>query len=290
MNKVLSILTFFFSIVILFSCEPNRDANGDYLIGVNQPNGNTGGTGGTVKQLKSVTSKDDTGGTITYNYNYLAGKLAGVTTSDNSVSYTLSYDNNNINKIGIIQNDGSIITTTDFTITYNNGKFVEAKGIGKEDTGNSFTNTITTTYANNKISKILSKMVGIDTADPNITYEIFTLQSDITYTGNNISTWKFSTAFPATPPITIPPIVISSTFSDYDTNFNPFNTLPESYNIVSSLYGFDSAAVTGFSANNYKKIAVDGQSATYVYTYDADGYPTKAVASNNLGTLTFVYQ
>ena len=33
----------------------------------------------------------------------------------------------------------------------------------------------------------------------------------------------------------------------------------------------------------------DNQNANYVYTYDADGYPTKAVAAN-LATLTFHYQ
>ncbi|QOW10901.1 hypothetical protein Q73A0000_11295 [Kaistella flava (ex Peng et al. 2021)] len=290
MKKVLNIFVLIFSLVILFSCEPGRDENGDLLFGVEQPNQNGGGgTTGVVKHLKSVTSKDDSGETVTFNYTYLLGKLVNVKASDNSVSYNLTYDNNNINKIAIVQNDGSI-TTTNFTITYNNGKFVEAKGVGTEDTGNSFKNTITANYTNNKITKILSKMVGVDSADPNVLYDMFTLQSDVTYTGSNISTWKFSTIFPATPPITIPPIVISTTFSDYDNKINPFNTLPEAYNIVSSLYGFDNSAVTGFSANNYRKIAVNGQSVTYTYTYDADGYPTKAVASGNLGTLTFVYQ
>lgn len=291
MKKLFGFLSFVFSLAILFSCEPGRDENGDLLFGVNIPgDSGGGGTTGVVKYLKSVTSKDDMGETITYNYSYLLGKLVNVKTSDNSISYSLSYDNNTVNKITIIQKEGSVTTTTNFAITYNNGKFVEAKGTGKEDTGNSFTNTLTANYTNNKISKILSKMVGIDTADPAVTYDMFTLQNDITYTGNNISTLKFSTIFPATPPISIPPIVISSAFSDYDTKINPFNTLPEAYNIVSSLYGFDSFAVVGFSANNYRKVTGEGQSLTYVYTYDADGYPTKAVASGNLGTLTFQYQ
>lgn len=291
MKKIIGFLSFVFSLVILFSCEPGRDENGDLLFGVNNPNQNGGGgTTGVVKQLKSVTSKDDSGEIVTFNYTYGLGKLIKVQTSDNSISYSLSYDNNNINKIEILQNDGSIITTTNFTITYNNGRFVEARGVGKEDTGNSFKNTITASYTNNKISKILSKMVGVDSVDPTVTYDMFSIQSDITYTSNNISTWKFSTIFPATPPVTIPPIVITSNLSDYDTKVNPFNTLPETYNIISSLYGFESSAVTGFSANNYRRITVDGQSATYVYTYDNDGYPTKAVADHNLGTLTFQYQ
>jgi len=293
MKKIPAILTLILSLVFLFSCEPSRDENGDFLFGVNQGGSGSGGGTTVIKKLKSVTSKDDTGEIITYNYSYLAGKLVSVTTSDNSISYSLFYENNLINKMDIVEDDGSITTTTKFTVTYNNGKFIEANGAGSENTGNKFTNKITPTYTNNKISKIISKMVGIDTADPTVLYDMFTVTSDITYTGNNIATWKFSTAFPLTPPISLPPIVINTTLSDYDTKTNPFNTLPEVYNIISSLYGFDTAAVTGFSANNYRKITVstqgDTQSATYIYTYDADNYPVKGVASNNLGTLTFEY-
>lgn len=293
MKHVLNIFALIFSALLLFSCEPSRDENGDYLFGVN-PNPNTnpgGGTSGNLKNLKSVTFDDGSGEKVTYNYTYAADKLIGVTTSDNSVSYTILYDNNLIDKITVVQDDTGI-TTTDFTLTYNNGQLVEAKGVGSEEGGNSFTNTLTATHTNNMVSKVLSKMVGIDSADPTVTYELFTLQSDITYAGNNISSWKFTTLFPATVPL--PAIVLTSTFSDYDNKKNPFNTLPEAFNIVSSLYGLDSTAVTGFSANNYGKVTVasdsDSQSATYTYTYDADGYPTKAVASNNLGTLTFTYQ
>lgn len=299
MKKVLPIFSFLFSLVLLFSCEPSRAENGDFLNGVDGTGSGSGsgtgggGTTGVVKQLKSVSAKDDTGETITYTYGYALGKLVSVKASDNSVKYDLTYEGNNINKMTVVQSDGATVTTTNFTVTYSNGKFFEAKGKGTENTGNSFNNTITATYTNSKISKILSKMVGIDSADPAVTYDMFTLQSDITYTGNNIASWKFTTAFPSMPPITIPPIVISSAFSDYDSKINPFNTLPETYNIVSSLYGLESTAVTGLSANNYKKITVssgtDTQSATYTYTYDADGYPVKAVASGGLGTLTFEY-
>ncbi len=292
MKKYIGHFLFIFSLLLVFSCEPNRAEDGDLLFGVQNP-GETGGNGGgtgVVKNLKSVTAIDDVGETLTFNYIYQAGKLTSVTTSDNSVSYTLSYQNNLINHIKVVQDDGSLITTTDFAISYNNGKFVEAKGAGAESDGTTFNNTLTATYSNNKISKILSKMVGYDITDPTITYDMFTLQSDITYTGNNISTWKFTTTFPLTPPINFPPIILNATFSNYDTKINPFNTLPEAYNIISSLYGTDSTAVTGFSANNYGKLAIENQSATYIYTYDADGYPTKAVASNNLGTITFVYQ
>ncbi len=293
MRKFLALLPILFSFIFLVSCEPSRDENGDFLFGVNNPGG-TGGGGTTVeKKLKSVTSTDDAGDVITYNYTYLADKLVQVTTSDNSFTYDLFYENNLITKMNILEDGGGILTTTNFTITYNNGKFVEANGTGTEDTGNKFTNKLTATYTNNKISKIVSKLVGIDSADPTILYDLFTYTSDLTYAGNNISTWKFTTSFPATPPIIFPPVVLDTAFSEYDAQKNPFNTLPEVYNIISSISGFEAAAVTGFSANNYRKVTVstqaDTQTATYTYTYDADGYPTKGVASNNLGTLSFTY-
>ena len=72
MKKLFGFLSFVFSLVILFSCEPGRDENGDLLFGVNNPGENGGGTTGIVKHLKSVTSKDDSGKTVTFNYTYLS--------------------------------------------------------------------------------------------------------------------------------------------------------------------------------------------------------------------------
>lgn len=294
MKRILNILAFVFSVVILFSCEPRRDDNGDYLFGVDQNTGTGGGgTSGVTKKLKSVTY-DDNGTVVTINYTYLAGNLVSVRTTDNSISYDLIYENNIIKKINVIE-ESSNTTKTNFTITYNynTGIFVQATGLGSEASGTTFTNTITANFANSKVSKIVSKFVGNDISDPNITYDLYTLQNDLTYTGSNVATWKSTTSFAPTPPIILPPVIITGTFSDYDSKVNPFSTLPEVFNIVSSQFEMDKYGVTSFSANNYKKINVvsnaDNQTATYVYTYDADGYPTKAVASNNLGSLTFEY-
>lgn len=284
MNKIVNIFVFIFAAFFVVSCESSRAENGDFLFGVENP----GGSSGVVKKLKSVTSDDGSGEIVIFNYIYASGKLAKVWADDQSISYDLTYDGNSINKIKIVQDNGGSITTTNFDITYKNGQFSEAKGTGSEEGGSAFTNTITANYTNKKISKLVSKMVGIDSEDPNTTYDLFTVQSDIGYTGNNVSTWKFSTSYPETTPI--PPIVINTRFSEYDTKKNPFNMLPETYNIISSLFGLENTAVTGFSANNYKKVSADTESATYTYTYDADGYPTKAVGSNGLGTLTFEYQ
>jgi YD repeat-containing protein len=292
MKKLLSFFTLLAVFFVYNSCTPNADDDGDLLLGFNNT-GSSGGTSGVNKTLKAITSTDDTGETVTYNYNYNAGQLTSVRTSDNSVSYDLFYENKNINKITVVRND-STITTTNFTITYTNGNFAGATGIATDNTGASYTNNVTAAYTNNKISKIRSELSAKDPSDPTVTHDLTSLQSDITYTGNNVSTWTLTTSFPPTPPISIPPIIINTTFSDYDTKINPFGTLPKVFNIISTLYGTEGNGVTGLSVNNFRKIAVvtnaDTQSATYVYTYDADDYPTKAVASNNLSTLTFQYQ
>ena len=292
MKKLLYIFPTLISLMLVFSCQPGRDENGDLLFGLdsNPPSGGgTGGGSGTAKYLHKVTAPDDAGGTYTLTYNYALGKLTSVRSSDNSMSYDLTYDGNNISKVKIVQNDGGPVTTINYDISYTNGKFTEAKGKGVEDSGNSFNNTITASYADGKVSKIVSKMQGIDIADPTVTYDMFTVQNDITYSGNNISVWKSTMSTPPMPPITIPPIVITANLSDYDSYKNPFHTLPEVFNILSSVFGTESSAVTGFSVNNYKKISVEGQAVTYTYTYDADGYPSKAVGSGGAGTLTFEY-
>ena len=133
-------------------------------------------------------------------------------------------------------------------------------------------------------------MVGIDSADPTVTYDLYTMTSDLTYSGSNLSNWKYKILMPLVP---LPTVEINATMSDYDTHVNPFGLLPEVFNIIAAHFETDTYAVMGFSANNYRKINVvtnaDNQNANYVYTYDADGYPTKAVAAN-LGTLTFQYQ
>jgi hypothetical protein len=115
--------------------------------------------------------------------------------------------------MNIVEIDGGVTTTTKFAITYSNGKFLEANGTGSENVGNKFTNKLTPTYTDNKISKMVSKREGVDSANSTI--------------------------------------IIDTKGSDYDMKGNLCNMLPEVYNAISALYGFDAASVTGFSTNNY---------------------------------------
>lgn len=289
MKRLISAFLLVLIAVFHMSCESSADRNGDLLFGI-KDNGNS--VPSPKKLLSSVTFTDDSREPITYIYTYLSGKLNRVEASDNSISYSLFYEDSTLSRIEVIQDDGSM-TTTNFNILYSNGKLIEARGIGMQNTGNSFTNIINAYYTDNKVSKITSKNVAIDSSDPAVTYELYTLQSDFTYVGNNISTWKFTNTVPSGP-VTIPQTVITTTQSDYDGKKNPFNSMPEAFSIISSFFDTASTAVSGFSVNNYRNISVNTsggtETATYVYTYDSDGYPLKGVASNNLGVLTFVYQ
>ena len=280
---------------MLSSCVPNQDENGDFLHGAEfDPTTTTDpGTGsGVTKYLSKMTAVDSDGEKVVFTYGYTSGKLTSVNTDDNSISYTLIYSGDLINKMTIIEDDGSTKSTTNLNVNYSGGKFSSAEGTTTEDSGNSYSEKLTSTYTGGKLTKLVTKAIGFDISDPTITYDLWSLQSDITYSGNNISSWKLSTAFPPTPPITIPPIVITTNLSNYDSSKNPFATLPETFNIISAHYGTEYQAVTGLSANNYKNIAVasdfGSDSTVYTYTYDADKYPTKAVSS--LNTLTFEYK
>ncbi|MDR2206299.1 MAG: hypothetical protein LBE36_09130 [Flavobacteriaceae bacterium] len=294
MKKIFLALGFILgALIITTSCDSKRDFNDDMLFGmeygdfpdIDPP------IPPVTKHLKSVTSIDEDGYTGTAIYTYSSDKLTHVESNDEfndtSFTYDVFYDaNDQINRIVIRDNDVVWATTTDLTISYNNGKFALATGTStEEDSGDTYTTTITPTYTGNKITKIFCQRIyplqpdGIDT-----------LQHDINYTGNNISKWV-STVTIDVPPITIQPIIITSTFSEYDNHINPNSTLPEVFNIVSSNYELGS--VVGFSDNNHGKMNVvtfgDNQTATATYTYDADGYPIKVVASNG-STATIEYQ
>lgn len=288
MKNLVNIFLLFCGAIILVSCEPGRAENGDLLFGLHDGTNPTG----VSKKLKMLTSVDGSGDVLVFTYNYSAdGKLKSVTSSDHSVDYDLSYDTDNlINKIRVTQTDSTGITTTNFDLTYENKRFKEAKGAGTESTGDVIKNTITATYnTNNKVSQILSKAVIVDAANPSVTQDLYSIQNDLAYNINNISNWKSTLKLGQ-----LPPMLINTTLGNYDTHVNPFHQLPEVFNIFTSIFGIDNVAVTGLSANNYRQVSVvansDTQSATYTLTYDADGYPTKAVASDNHNTLTFQYQ
>jgi hypothetical protein len=115
--------------------------------------------------------------------------------------------------------------------------------------------------------------------------------SDLLFAGNNLSQWKMTMTNLAPPPIVIPPVVIVANLSNYETNKNPFATLPIEFTVVAGHFMTGTNSFTGLSMNNYRYTTVNtsegSYSTNYAYTYDSAGYPTKAVSAE--GTLTFEY-
>lgn len=288
MKHIISILSAFFMVFVVVSCEPGRAENGDLLFGIN---GSEPTPDVVQKKLKSVTSKDDTGEIQTFTFAYTtAGLLHTVTASDHSNDFELFYDaNNQINKIKLVQDDGSEVTTTNFDITYANGRFLEAKGDGSTNSGGKIKSAISAIYTNNKVTRTLLKVQGVDSADPTVLYDLYVLQNDLTWVQNNLGSWKGAILLP---PYILPTIEINTVFANYDTHINPFSLLPEVYSIMSSVYNIDTYGSTGFSANNYRKITITTNAETitedFIYVYDTDGYPVTATAGNGV-SLTFQY-
>lgn len=281
MNKVLSILTFFFSIVILFSCEPNRDTNGDYLIGVTQPGGNGGGSGGgttTGRLLKKMISHslDDNGAwedsEITYNYE--GNKL---------VSYV----------------DDSGQPTV---FTYNSNNRISTLSGGGQDAE--------FTYSGANLSKINTTVAGIYTVNTDFTYEgtqlkkaisiqEFTIpipskayiETDYEYSGENMVKASIKGGFYLpNGELQMNPEVQTISFQ-YDAKKNPYQLLPKEFFIY--LSGIAPQGAAFLSANNMIKVTQELAGAAevtdYTYTYDSENYPIKMNGQDDEYTL-YQYQ
>lgn len=290
MNKFINIFTFIFAAFLLFSCEPTRDANGDYLSGIENP-GETGGGGstGNTKRVKKQTIVDDAGAVSFFEYNYTGTKLTSVHSEDEGEisDYTLKYTGEILTQLIVVQKDGSDTTKSTLNLTYQNGKLISSSGNMETDGTELNKNVTSYTYETSGKLKRISTSIQSDGMNPGTYVEIFSLVSDFIFTSNNISTWKFTLTTAPTPPITFPPIIVTSTVSSYDTNKNPLATLPEAFTIAGAHFMTSTNSAFGLSANNYKSVNVGGVSGVYTYTYDADGYPIKAASTG--ATISYTY-
>ncbi len=283
-----NILYYIFGLLIVSSCSPTEDSNGDFLRGVDYVT-EVGGNNSTVKNIKKVTSIDDIGDRIVANYNYTGGKLTSVTSDDNSFTYTLTYSGENISKIVYKNLDPSSGNTTINTqdLSYLSGKLVKSEGKTTTSSGTViYVSSTNYNYASDKIKSIVTKI-----KDGTNTTEMFTLQTDYTFAGNNnLTNFKYSlTSAPG--PVTTSPIVITTALSSFDSNKNPLGTLPLAFKLVSSHFDLDNNVVSGLSVNNYKTAKVitntETLTANFNYTYDKDAYPISGTSA--MGTVIFEY-
>lgn len=293
MTKLINIFSFLFAAFLLFSCEPSRAENGDFLFGVNPGEtgggGEGGGTGGNTKRVKKQTIVDDAGAVSFFEYNYTGNKLTSVHSEDEGEisDYTLVYTGETITKLIVVQKDQGETTTSTLDLVYQNGKLASSSGNMETQGAEINKNVSSYSYDTSGKLKKISTSIQSDAMNPGTYVELFSLVSDFIFTGNNISTWKFTLTPAPTPPITFPPIIVTSNVSSYDTNKNPLATLPEAFTIAGAHFMTSTNSAFGLSANNYKSVNVGGVSGVYSYTYDTDGYPTKATSDG--ATITYEY-
>ena len=300
MKKYIVPFLFAFSLFFVFSCEPNRAENGDFLFGVQNPGetgggGGTGGNTGTSKLVKKITSTDVDGAVATFIYNYTAGILTSASLNDDGdkSDFVFSYKDTKLSQFVMTESDGSNIITTTVNLVYSNGKLVSSAGNmesgGEEVNRNS---TIYTYNATGKISKIVTSITGRDFIDPQIYTEKFNIASDVVFSGENISSWKMTLKTITPPPLTVEPIVFNIKLSNYDNKKNPLATLPAELNLAGAHFLTSTNAILGLSANNYGTAVAttnaDTQTANFTFVYDSAGYPVTATSTQ--GTLKYEYQ
>lgn len=286
MKKIFNYFSVALCLGFMVSCEPSMADDGGFLFGLDDVpgNNNTGNPGQVQKSIKKIVEKDSDGEVLTVDYTYASNKLSVVkakSTDGDDNTYNLIYNGDIITKIDLIQNDPAGVMKVTMDLTYASGKLSKASGKGIMDGTDSFTNVSVFSYTAGKLSKVSTTYTGESQPAP-----FLQVESTLGYTGDNLSTWKLSTAYAGLP------IVMDTTFGNYDAFKNPFSAVPEAFTIFSTNYGTGTSAFGGLSKNNYQslKTTVMGMIAnvTCVYTYDKDGYPTKGVRSDG-GSITFTY-
>lgn len=267
MKKFIKIFAFLFSLIIIISCEPRRDENGDYLFGVNNPEGTGDDGGNTVAKFLSKSFShsfnDETNEweDVTTNYNYENKKLVSITTDGEIINITYN-SNNKISKI-----EGNDLLST---FTYNaNKQAIELTNIF----GGMPFNTSKFSYdGSNKLIKIddLSAiLVGLPIQ--------LGREDTFTYSGSNIvkSVSVHRTVASGTTSTTD---TVNATFN-YDTKIAPMSTLPFEFRLFTvSFGGVDAFSLSTNNMLNGSFVSVvDGATTkSFTYEYDADGYAKKA--------------
>lgn len=274
MKNVLNIFAFIFSAFLLFSCEPSRDLNGDFLIGVNQNPGGNGGGGNIdnrlLKKILSHSLNEDTGeyedGTTVFNYQN--SKL--ISLNDDATGGLLNVEYNSANKISKIFSDGALTATFEYSGTTLSKITTTIMGLSE-----SVTNY---TFAGDKMVKSIT--ITELTFSP-IPAKVYT-EDTYEYQNNNVTknTTKIGLFDPVTGELIIDPGSVISVF-EYDNKKSPYTLLPKEF----VLFFSSISPQTGFlsSANNPVKSTVTDQDGavdvtTITNEYDSKDYATKSTS------------
>lgn len=239
-----------------------------------------------VKVLNKVNIAEVGAAAYDVNYMYNAGKLNSVSTSNNSVSYSVEYTGTQISRIVKTDMQGAQPQIITSVLSYSGNVLSQITGT-ITDAG-----TVSGTFRSDLIySGAKPTQIKTTIYLPGSTVEAGKLTSDLEYTGNNLSKWIY-TAEVSAGPVIVSPIQFTANFSNYDVNMNPYRTLPLSYTIATANFDIDGAGPTGFSSNNYQTVTIQtggaSQSENMTHIYDAAGYPTKTQSASAIWN--FEYQ
>lgn len=255
------------TLIVVASCDPNQDLNGDYLIGVHYIPTNIAA----AKQLKQMTShlRNDAGQFEDQNisFAYSGAKLLSFKDSSGAV-HSISYTGSDqISKIF------SPNQTSDFEYAGANLSKVitNVTGIGK----------ITATYS--FVAGKLSKIVAIQESGGAMPVKSY-YETTFVFQGENMtqSVTKNGVYNAVTGDLEMSSDTETVSFG-YDTKKSPYKLLPPAYNLC--LIGLAPEKGNILSANNAEKITVSKSAApprvtTFVQTYDSDNYLTGSTAGD----------
>ena len=266
MKGVTNILAFIFSLIILLSCEPRRDDNGDYLFGVNQ-NTESGGGSTTQRLLKKIIShekNDETGlfedGELTYNY--VGTKL--ISTKDDTGEVT-TFTYNADNKMDKIEGSAQI-TTYKYADNNVSQTLTDIPGFSKV--------TADFTYVGGKLTKTISVQ------EYTLPIPIkFYFETTYEYSGANMSTGLIKSG------IDLPDGTLEMNSETtqiaftYDQKKSPYSLLPKEFAYY--VAGIAPQGAAFFSTNNLTKYVTTlggiSETINYIYEYDALDYALKIV-------------
>lgn len=271
MKKLLYFFTFAFSLLIVFSCEPARDQNGDLLFGVDGAGGTGGGgtppSGRLLTKMESHAIDLETGemSDETLTFQYEGTKLVSTTDQDGNVTLITYNSNNRISKLtsagqtATLEYSGSNVSKLTSDIT----------GLLKT--------TSTFTYSGSKLTKVAT-IHEFTFPIPMKSY----IEGNYTYSGSNIvktiiktGIYNFDGQLEMSPDDQVYDI-------SFDDKKSPYKLLPSEY--LSYMFGMGPHGAFLQSANNHLQLKISAtgtpaETTNYTHIYDSEGYPTKTTSS-----------
>src|SRR5690606_38346405 len=210
-------------------------------------------------------------------------RLISVTKGNNQVVESIEYDGNQIKKITKKDNTLSqpLIITSE--LDYSGTQVAEISGTVSQS-GVILETFVTEITYNGDQPEIITTEYYL----PGNTSATRTLKSEISYSGFNISKWVYTINDASIPGS---PVVTTTNYSDYDTDQNPFRTLPVPL-ILSNVYVENEfLGITELSISNYKTMTVQSSAGSHtenvVITYTSEGFPETSKRADT--TLHFEY-